>query len=85
MSNIKDAEYTKIKDVPLEQAFIRSGIGNGLGNSRVYARHLSSGMLRGEQQLGDSNIKIDSSNRRILIFDESGNARILVGFDSQGF
>lgn len=84
-SKLKSAQYNTIADVPLKEAFIRNSIGNELNNSRVYARSISSGTLRGEQQIGDKNIKLDSSNRRILIYDEDGNARVLIGFDEDGF
>lgn len=82
---LKTAEYHTIPDVPLKQAIVQGQLGNELNNSRVYARNISTGTLRGEQQIGDKNIKLDSSNRRILIYDEDGNARILIGFDEDGF
>jgi len=82
---IKEATYNSIEDVPLAKAFIRGTVGDGSTNQRVYARHLSSGVMRGEQSLSDGNVRIDSSNRRILIYDEDGDARVLIGYDEDGF
>lgn len=82
--SIKTAAYAEIQNVPLEQAFLEGAPGSALRNMRVYARHLSSGTMRGEQQLGDENIQIRSSERQILIFDEDKNARILLGRDETG-
>ena len=82
---IKDAAYNTIDDVPMENAFIRASPGAEAANSRVYARQLSTGSMRGEQSLSDGNVRIDSSNRRILIYDEDGNARVLIGYDAGGF
>ena len=85
MAEPKTAKYSSISDVPIEQAIYRAGIGASNTNSRVYARNLSTGTMRGEQQLGDDKIQIDSNNRRIIIYDENGDARVLIGYDEDGF
>lgn len=51
---------------------------------RVKPRQVMTGRYRGEQQIGDENIKIESSERRILVSD-GDNDRILLGFDEDGF
>jgi hypothetical protein len=55
------------------------------GNA-VFAGELRSGsVVTGQVIVGDNNVIIDGDNRQILIFDESGNARILLGYQENGF
>lgn len=54
---------------------------------KVYAKDIMGGSLKGVTELlfgGDSSVKIDNANRRILINDGTHD-RVLIGFDESGF
>lgn len=49
-----------------------------------------SGISQGQSLLGDfrvgtKNIKVDGKNKRILILDENDIARVLIGYQENGF
>ena len=54
------------------------------GPQRILPRQIPTGTGRGQQAVGDKNIRIEYDNRRIIINDGE-NDRVLIGFDSGGF
>lgn len=52
----------------------------------VFAGTIQSGaIIAGEVIVGNGNIVIDGENNRIVIFDDDGVARILIGYQKDGF
>lgn len=54
---------------------------------KVYAKDIMGGSLKGVTELlfgGDSSVKIDNANRRLVIND-GDNDRVLIGYDKDGF
>lgn len=52
---------------------------NSSNISRILPRQMSSGTLRGTQNVGYGNVKIDSSNNRIVLADNVTNSQIVIG------
>lgn len=59
---------------------------DGETGDAVFAGTIQSGtLIAGDVVVGDNNIRLDGENRRIIVYDEAGDARILIGYDQGGF
>jgi hypothetical protein len=51
----------------------------------ISASKLTAGTVSVIANLGDESIGLDGENRRILVTDEDGFPRVLIGYDASGF
>ena len=59
---------------------------DGETGDAFFAGTIQSGtLIAGDVVVGDNNIRLDGENRRIIVYDEAGDARILIGFQAGGF
>lgn len=59
---------------------------DGTTGSAVFKGEIQSGTLvTGLVSVGNNNVIIDGENNRIVIYDDSGLARILIGYQESGF
>jgi hypothetical protein len=55
------------------------------GNASFLGTITAGSLIAGAVNVGSASVQIDGANTRILITDESGTPRVLIGFQSGGF
>jgi hypothetical protein len=82
--------YSDIIVAPLSMEALRQQLSSNTLNQPNIIGPIMNGSMLGMFTVGstsdsDARIEIDGTNQRILVYDENGDARVLIGYDPGGF